>query len=99
MPLRSRPKTSPPPVDDHACLHQETDLQSRRNLSNSARAFHAADRASILPHDPDREIVAVDVERDVQILRMQPGPAGIAKPPGLATGQDQLPDGGAIARP
>jgi hypothetical protein len=33
--------------------------------------LHTCDRSPILELDPDREIVAIDVERDLDILRVQ----------------------------
>ena len=57
--------------------------------SDSGRPLHATNRTAILDLRPDREIVAVDVERDLDILRMQMWPGWIVEPGHLSPGQDQ----------
>ena len=51
--------------------------------------FHTRHRSSILEIGPHREIVPIDVERDLNILRMQIRTGRIVKAPDFATGQDQ----------
>jgi hypothetical protein len=57
--------------------------------SASGWPFHASNRTAILEVNPDREVVAIDVERDIDILRVQVWTSRIVKAPNLATGQDE----------
>src|SRR6516165_3735491 len=59
----------------------------------------ASDRPPIREIDPDGEIIAVDVERDVDILGVQIWTAGIVKALRLAAGQDNPPDRVCITLP
>jgi hypothetical protein len=54
----------------------------------SGRPFHAGDRSSILDLHPDREIEPINVERKIDILRVQMRTARIVKAPDFATGQN-----------
>jgi hypothetical protein len=47
-----------------------------------------ADRSSILNTNPDGKVVSVDIECDVDILRMKVRPRRIMEPGHLAAGQD-----------
>jgi hypothetical protein len=56
------------------------------------------DRAAILNLDPDGEIIAVDIERDVGVLVMQMGPSRIVEPGDFPTSQDEPLNGPPIDR-
>jgi hypothetical protein len=67
--------------------------------SASGRSFHASDRTAILELDPDREIVPIDVNGDIDILRVQIRTRWIVKAQNFATSQDQPTSGVWITRP
>jgi hypothetical protein len=52
----------------------------------SGQSFHPSNRTAILELDPNREIVAIDVERDVDILGVQMRAGRIVEAPDFATG-------------
>jgi hypothetical protein len=52
---------------------------------------------SAIDINPDGEIAAVDVERDVHILDMQVGPNRIVKPSNFATSQNKPLNGAPVA--
>jgi len=56
------------------------------------------DRSPVLELNPDCEIVPIDVERDVDILRGQVGTGRIMEAPDFATGQDKPTNGTWITR-
>jgi hypothetical protein len=68
-------------------------------LSASGQPFHARHGSTILELDPDREIVAVNIERNIDILQVQVWTSRIVKAPNLATGQDEVTNSFCIARP
>jgi hypothetical protein len=53
---------------------------------------------ALLELDPHGEVVAIDVERYIDILRVQIRTGRIMKAPDFATGQDQATNGVCIAR-
>ena len=57
------------------------------------------DRSPILELDLHGKIVAINIERDVDILRVQIRMGRIVKAPDFATGQDQATNGVRITRP
>jgi len=59
---------------------------------------HAGNRTAILELDSDREIIAIDIECDIDIFGMQIRTRGIVKPPDFATGQDKATNGLRITR-
>jgi hypothetical protein len=59
--------------------------------------FHTRNRSPILELDPDREIVAINIERDLNILRVQIRTGGIVKALDLAASQDEPTNGVCIA--
>ena len=59
--------------------------------------LNARDRSPIFELDPHRKIVAIDVERDVDILRVQIGSGRITEAPNFTTGQNQPTNGVWIA--
>jgi len=61
--------------------------------------FHASDRSPILELDPDREIVPIDVEGDVNVLGVQVRTGRIMEPLDLAARQDQATNGLGICWP
>jgi hypothetical protein len=67
--------------------------------SASGWPLHTSDRSPILKFDPDREIVAIYVEGDVNIFRVQIRTGRIVKTPDFATGQNQATNGVWITRP
>jgi hypothetical protein len=60
--------------------------------------FDSSDRSPILELDPHGEIVAIDIERDVDILRMQIRSGRIMKAPDFAAREDQATNGVGITR-
>jgi hypothetical protein len=64
----------------------------------SGWSLDTSDRSPILELDPDREIVSIDIECDVDILRMQIWTSRIVKAPNLATGQDEATNSVCIVR-
>jgi hypothetical protein len=68
------------------------------SLSATGWPFHASHGSPILELDSQGEIVAVDVQRDVDVLRVQIGTGWITKTRDFSTGQDQATNGVRIAR-
>src|SRR5581483_12524300 len=60
--------------------------------------FDLADGSSVLDQHPDREIVAIDVERDFDIVRTQIGPRRVVEAQDLTARLDEAAHGVAIAR-
>ena len=81
---------------------------ARSGGKNDRRAFgrhdklagrlHSPYRPTILDLDADSEIVSVDVEGDLDILRVQVRPGRVVKASNLATGQNESLNGSPIAR-
>jgi hypothetical protein len=61
--------------------------------------LHTSDRSPTLEIDPHGEIISIDIERDIDILRMQIWAGRIMKTPNLATGRDEATNGVRITRP
>ena len=81
-----------------SCLHIEVVAQMSPPPLPSGRPFYMRNRLSILELDSDREIVAIDVERDLYILRVQIWTGRIVEAPYFATGQDQPTNGVGFAQ-
>ena len=73
--------------------------QKGSSILASGWPFHARHGSTILDIDPYGEIVSVDVEGNVDILRVQIRTGGIVKTPHLAPCQDQSPNSTWITRP
>jgi hypothetical protein len=69
----------------------------RGDREKSCRPFPAGDRSSLPAIDPYGEIVTIDIEGDLDILRAVTRPCGIIKPQHLAAGQNGAPHGFLVA--
>jgi hypothetical protein len=78
-------------------IADESPRQVRR-LSASGCPFDTGDWSPILELDPYGEVVAIDVERDLDILRVQIRTGWIMEAPNFAARQDQATNGVWIAR-
>jgi hypothetical protein len=67
-------------------------------LAWSRWPLHTRDRSPILENDPDREIVAINIERDLDVLGVQIWTGWIVKSPDFAACRDQATNGVCIAR-
>ena len=65
----------------------------------SGQLFHTCDRSPILKLDPDGEIVAIYIERDVDVIRVRIRAGRIVKALDFAANQDQATNGVWITRP
>jgi hypothetical protein len=65
---------------------------------SSGLPFLTGNRSPILDFDPHREIVAINIERDVHVLWVQIGTGRIVVAPDFANSQDQPTNGVWIAR-
>jgi hypothetical protein len=74
------------------------DRRESKRLPWLGQLVHPRDWPPILEIDPHGEIVAIDVECDVDILRMQIWTGRIMKTPDFAARQDQATNGVCIAR-
>ena len=72
--------------------------QKGSSILASGWPFHARHGSTILDIDPYGEIVSVDVEGNVDILRVQIRTGGIVKTPDFATCENQATNGLCIAR-
>jgi hypothetical protein len=58
------------------------------SLSTLGWSFHASHGSPILELDPDGEIIAIDIERNIDVLRVQVWSGRIMKTSDFATSQD-----------